>query len=76
MAENNKILILEAEDPELSLKAKELKAKGWQFKDKSNGKIYYEQYQNPLMRIDNTQLILFLFVSFFISILILGLVIS
>ncbi len=74
MAENNNFVILDAEDPELSSKAKELKAKGWQFKDKTDGKIYYERYQDPLMRIDNSQLIVFLFVSFFVSILILGLV--
>ncbi|NOQ55928.1 MAG: hypothetical protein GQ477_03940 [Nanohaloarchaea archaeon] len=74
MVKKDNIIILEAEDSDLTSKAKELKSKGWQFKGRRDGKIYYEKAEDPLMRIDNSQLVMFLFVSFFVSILILGLV--
>ncbi|MEA2004492.1 MAG: hypothetical protein U9O53_06085 [archaeon] len=75
MPKKDNVIVLDAEDPKLTAKAKEFNKKGWRFSEKINNKIYYEQYKNPMYTVDRSHLIIFLFVAAFAAILIIGLVV-
>ena len=69
------VIVLDAEDPKITAKAKELNKKGWRFSEKKDNKIYYKRYENPLFAVDRSHLILFFFVATFAAILVIGLVV-
>ncbi|MCK5234729.1 MAG: hypothetical protein KAJ88_02700 [Candidatus Aenigmarchaeota archaeon] len=75
MPKKDSIIVLDAGDPRLTAKAKELNKKGWRFSEKKDDKIYYKQYKNPLFAVDRSHLIVFLFVAAFAAILVIGLVV-
>jgi len=73
MPPKDNMIVLDAEDRDITAKAKELNKKGWRFSDKKNGKIYYERYKDPLLTVDSSHLIIFFFVATVISLLVIGL---
>jgi len=73
MPAKDSMIVIDAEDPDITAKAKELNKKGWRFSEKKNGKIYYEKYKDPLLAVDSSHLIIFFFVATVISLLVIGL---
>ncbi len=73
MPAKDSMIVLDAEDPDITAKAKELNKKGWRFSDKKGGNVYYERYKDPLFAVDSSHLIVFFFVAIFVSLLVIGL---
>ncbi len=73
MPAKDSMIVIDAEDPDITAKVKNLKKRDWRFLEKKGNKIYYERYKDPLYKIDFSILVLFAFVAFFTSVLIMGL---